>query len=154
MSNGNSKRVQTVLIAGTLAASIALLIFVSLNPLPNQNSRSDSRGVNCTEYNTSFVIIADEKGYNDSIDHSVPRNYWPILCAHLGETVRITVENMGSEPHGFAVGHYYEAGTSVPQGNNVTITINADRTGSFLIYCTILCAVHPWMLSGLLVVNP
>src|SRR5262245_63362858 len=98
-------------------------------------------------------MIADEKGYNDSIDHNVPKNYWPILCVHLGDTFEITVVNQGSEPHGFAIGHYYEAGISLPQGNRMTLTFTADRAGSFLIYCTILCAVHPWMLSGLLVVD-
>ena len=137
----------------TLAASVSLLAYVSVNPLPSRNSNVNATGVSCPTYGNSFLIIANEKGYNNSIDHGVPKSYWPVLCVHLGDTVRITVENSGSEPHGFAVGTYYEAGASIPQGSKITLSLTAGKPGAFLIYCTILCAIHPWMLSGLLVVK-
>ena len=136
-----------------MSASVLMLVFVSLNPLPSLNARTDTTAVSCSSYHTSFVIVASEKGYNDSVDHGVPNNYWPVLCAHQGTTVRVTVENLGSEPHGFAIGYYYEGGASISQGDNFTISFQAVKSGSFLIYCTILCAVHPWMLNGLLVIT-
>lgn len=132
---------------------MAALLYFSLNPLQSRNSNTDTSGINCSSYHADFLIIANGQGYNDSIHHDVPQNYWPILCVHKGDTVTITVENTGNEPHGFAVGHYYEGGISLAEGRNTTISFVVDRTGAFSIFCTILCAVHPWMLSGILVVR-
>jgi FtsP/CotA-like multicopper oxidase with cupredoxin domain len=153
LSKVHNKKLETAMVVTTLAVAVAALAYISFNPLPGRSQPTNTAGVSCPAYYTNFVVIANERGYNDSIDHGVPQNYWPVLCAHQGDTVTIKVENTGTEPHGFAIDHYYPQGASLAVGNNLTITFIADQKGAFLIYCTVLCAVHPWMLSGLLVVR-
>lgn len=140
------------MVAATLLVALGALLFFSLNP-PPERTQTNTTGVSCSSFRTNFVVIANERGYNDSIDHGVPQSYWPVLCVHEGDAVTIRVLNTGSEPHGFAIDHYYPVGASLAEGKNITVTFIADKTGSFLMYCTILCAVHPWMLSGLVVVR-
>jgi len=153
LSKASNKKLEVALVVGTLAIAVAALAYISLNPLPDRPPPTNTGGISCPAYYTNFVIVANERGYNDSIDHGVPQNYWPVLCVQQGNTITIKVENTGSEPHGFAIDHYYPQGVSLVEGNNLTITFIADQKGAFLIYCTVLCAVHPWMLSGLLVVR-
>lgn len=130
------------------------LLYVSFNPFPGPNSTSTLPGVTCHSFGTNFVILANGLGFNDSVDHDVPKTYWPVMCVHMGDTVRITVENTGgSEPHGFAIAHYYAQGVSIPAGSNVTVTFAADTAGTFKVYCNILCSVHAFMLNGLFVVE-
>jgi FtsP/CotA-like multicopper oxidase with cupredoxin domain len=136
-----------------MTVAVVALAYISMYPLSGSNTRTLTEGNACTVYRTAYVVIANERGYNDSIDHGTPQNYWPVLCVHPGQQVTIKVKNTGTEPHGFSIGRYFEAGESIPQGQSFTFNFVADRSGSFLIYCTILCAVHPWMQDGLLVVN-
>ncbi len=129
------------------------LLYFALNPPSSADSRTGTSDIKCTTYHTSFLIIENGKGYNDSVDHGVPQNYWPILCVHKGDTVKITVENTGSEPHGFSIANYYEQGIILPEGQIATINFVADNAGSFIMKCDIFCSVHYWMLSGVLVVD-
>ncbi len=129
------------------------LLYFALNPPPSTDSSTGTAGVKCTTYHTSFLIIENSRGYNNSVEHGVPQNYWPILCVHQGDTVQITIENTGSEPHGFSVANYYEQGVSLVEGQKATISFIANQPGSFIIKCDIFCSVHQWMLNGLLVVN-
>lgn len=140
-------------VLATLSVAMVALLYFSLNPPGSRNVRTSGTSIECTSYHKSFLIIADLGGYNDSVSHGVPQNYWPILCAHQGDSVTILVSNTGREPHGFAVGHYYEGGASIAEGTSFTISFIVDKAGAFSIYCTILCSVHPWMLSGVLVVR-
>jgi heme/copper-type cytochrome/quinol oxidase subunit 2 len=131
---------------------IAALAVYTLNPLQNGNTHTSSIPT-CTTYSTSFLIIANGQGFNDSIEHGVPQNYWPILCVHRGDNVTIRVENTGNEAHGFQIAHYYSGGISLAEGQTVTIFFVADQAGSFAIKCNILCSVHPWMLSGIVIIR-
>ena len=80
---------------------------------------------------------------------------WPIINVHVGDTVIITIMNNGSsEPHGFGIDHYEPApGLTIPAGQTQTLTFVADQTGTFRIYCTIECTIHPLMQNGELVVS-
>ncbi len=137
----------------TVAVVIGALVLVSVYPF-GHNPLSTTGGVTCSSFRTSFVIVADNRGFNDSIDHLVSQKYWPVMCVHQGDTVRIVVENHGdSEPHGFAIVHYYVQGVSIPANTNVTISFTADQSGSFPVFCNTFCSVHAYMLSGMLVVS-
>ncbi len=138
----------------TVAVIIIALVFVSIFLPFVHNPGSTTGDVTCSSYRTSFVIIAGIRGFNNSIDHEASQKYWPVMCVHKGDNVRIIVENAeNSEPHGFAVVHYYTQGVSIPAKTNVTITFTADQTGSFLAFCNIFCSVHAYMQNGLLVVS-
>ena len=153
MSKSRINKLEAAIVVATLAVAVGALAYISLNPLPGRPEPTNTAGISCPNFYTKFLIIANERGYNDSIDHGVPENYWPVLCAKQGSTVTVVVENTGSEPHGFSIDNYYPQGVSLQVGQNLTITFIAAKSGAFLIYCTVLCAVHPWMLSGLLVVK-
>lgn len=102
----------------------------------------------------TFLIVADANGFNDSIDHGVPQNSWPIITVQKGTTVTVTVYNADVQAHGFQITHYYDGNNAtVPPGKSLTITFVANMTGTFRVYCSIVCAVHGFMLSGELIVR-
>ena len=102
----------------------------------------------------TFLIIANANGFNDSINHGVPQNSWPIITVQQGTTVTIMVSNTDVQAHGFQVSHYYDSSIqTVAPGTTLTVTFVADQTGSFRIYCSIFCAVHAFMQSGELIVQ-
>ena len=134
-----------------LTVFLVSLLYISFNPLPGPNFTSIPAGVTCHLYGTSFAVLANGLGFNDSVDHD---NYWPVMCVHRGNNVTITVENTGSsEPHGFAIAHYYSQGVSIPAGTKVTVKFTADQAGAYSVSCSIYCSVHAFMQSGLLVVS-
>ncbi len=109
--------------------------------------------VTCSSFHTKFLVIADNRGFNDSVDHGVPKNYWPVLCVHQGDSVNVTVTNTSGEPHGFSIAHYFDQGFSVAGGQSMTFSFVAVQNGTFSIKCNILCSVHAFMVSGILVVK-
>jgi heme/copper-type cytochrome/quinol oxidase subunit 2 len=71
-----------------------------------------------------------------------------------GQSVTIRVENNDTvEPHGFVITHYFDAGVKLGPGEFHDVIFVASQTGSFLVYCNILCSVHQSMLNGQLNVN-
>jgi heme/copper-type cytochrome/quinol oxidase subunit 2 len=138
----------------TLALAATVLYFASLHPFSPSQGATTIRGVECGSYGSSFTVVATQSGYNDSIGHGVPGKPWPILCVRVGEQVTITFTNGDTvEPHGFAVAGYADAGVTVLPGRSTTMTFYASSPGDFRIYCNVLCAVHPYMQSGVLVVS-
>jgi heme/copper-type cytochrome/quinol oxidase subunit 2 len=105
-----------------------------------------------------FTIIEETFGPLAGINGSAnkPLNIkWPVITVHLGDTVVITIINNGtSEPHGFAIDHYYASGiTTSPEKQN-TISFVANEAGSFRVYCNVFCSIHPLMQNGVLIVKP
>ena len=143
-----------LIIVATLALAAAVLYYSSQHPFsPSQQAR-DVSGVNCTSYTNTFTVVASQSGYNDSIAHGAPSKSWPVLCAKAGEEVTITVVNSDSvEPHGFAIAGYLDAGVTVLPGKTDTITFYAGSPGDYKVYCNVICAVHPFMQSGVLVLS-
>jgi heme/copper-type cytochrome/quinol oxidase subunit 2 len=102
----------------------------------------------------SFLIIASANGYNDSTDHGVPQNSWPIITVEKGTTVTIAVYNADVVAHGFQVSHYFDSSiVALAPGKTLTISIVADTVGTFHIYCSVFCPIHAFMQSGELVVQ-
>lgn len=92
------------------------------------------------------------EGMNGSYYHlSTP---WPVMEVEQGQKVVIVVNNCASsEPHGFAIDHYFDSGVSIPPGSSYTLTFVADQAGTFRVYCNIFCAIHPFMQNGQLIVT-
>ncbi len=142
-----------VMVVATLALAAGVLYFSAQHPFSPSQGESSVSGVQCSNYSSSFTVIATQSGYNDSIGHGAPSKYWPVLCTYLGEEVKITFINEDTvEPHGFAVSGYDDAGVTILPGKSTTISFYASSAGDFKIYCNVICAIHKFMQSGLLVV--
>jgi hypothetical protein len=105
---------------------------------------------------TFLLVEADPgspfEGINGSAYHiGVP---WPIINVYQNQTVVIRVFNCASsEPHGFAITHYFDAGVTLPTGDSYTLTFFANQKGTFTMYCNTFCAIHPYMQDGQLIVS-
>lgn len=108
----------------------------------------------CAKPAGGFLIIASKLGYNDSVDHGVPENSWPVITVKQGQQVNIVVCNTDIQAHGFQVAHYFDSTIeSIAPGQTIHVSFTASQSGDFRIYCSILCSVHAFMQSGLLVVT-
>jgi len=140
--------------AAALGFVMLVLLYLSFNPLSSGNPNSSrTGGTGCSSFETNFLIIANESGFNDSIYHGAPANPWPVMCVHAEDNVTITIKNTdkNGEPHGFAITQYYENGVAIAQGTSVTISFIADKPGDFVVRCNIFCSVHAYMVGELIV---
>lgn len=147
-----SRRIIILLsVAGILAATLlAYLVFnhpgrVFPPPLPE----------GCKKPSAGFLIIASNQGYNDSIDFGAPARSWPVITVGQGQQVDIVVCNTDLQAHGFQIAHYFDSNIETVAPNQVVhISFIASKAGSYDIYCSIFCSIHPFMQGGLLVVIP
>jgi heme/copper-type cytochrome/quinol oxidase subunit 2 len=92
-------------------------------------------------------------GMNGSYYKSV-QTIWPVIQIRQNDTVIITIINQNSsETHGFAIDYYEPGGVATSPGQQNTVTFVANKIGTFRIYCDVLCAIHPLMQNGELIVN-
>ncbi len=100
------------------------------------------------------------EGMNGSAYHGTSN--WPVIQVHLCQTVTILVKNVNSsEPHGFAIDHYFDElngasnvpGVELNPGQSFTVQFVADELGTFRMYCSVFCAIHPLMQNGQLIVS-
>lgn len=94
------------------------------------------------------------EGINGSAFHQ--NTNWPIITVYQGQSVTVHVLNcpQSPEPHGFAIGHYFNSGVSLSPGQSFTFTFVADATGRFTVFCNIFCSIHQYMQNGELLVEP
>jgi len=146
------------LVVGILAAvvvgSVVSVYWPSLstpaNPMPVTQTVTA-----CVKPPGYFLIIANLEGFNDSVTHiqKSPDEPWPVIKVHTGDRVNIMVCNEDDySPHGFAIEHYLDGGVALMPHETFRISFVADQAGNFTMYCTIFCPVHPYMLSGQLIV--
>jgi heme/copper-type cytochrome/quinol oxidase subunit 2 len=108
-----------------------------------------------------FTIIANDNGYNDSVEHYQPGNSswaWPVMNVNRCDFVKITIINTDTQTHGFSIAYYalgtLQKGTEIPGQQTLLFpTFQAVKAGRFQVYCTVLCTVHWAMLNGLLIVS-
>ena len=102
----------------------------------------------------NVLIVASITGFNDSVDHGVPQNHWPVVHVSKGTMVNITVMNVDKQSHGFQIAHYYDNSiVTIAPGQTIRVSFLANVAGTFQIYCSIPCTVHWAMLSGELIVS-
>ena len=144
---------RNVMIVAAVAAVAVLLALYA--PLPGQNTRSSQIsyvGSGCHASKGYITIIQDSSGFNGSIGHGAPKNPWPVMTVHKGETVKVLVCNLDRvEAHGFAIDHYFDGGVTLRPGDAFQFTFVADRAGSFTIFCNVFCTVHIFMRGTLMV---
>lgn len=136
------------------ALGIALVAIPDLNRV-STTTPTVNLPAGCVKPAGGFLIIASQLGFNDSVDHGVPENNWPVLNVKLGQNVTIVVCNADpSQAHGFQIDHYYVAQlVSIASGHVLRVSFIADKAGSFRIYCQIFCTVHWAMQNGQLIVS-
>jgi len=142
-------------VAALVIGSITVYYYPSLNSPANQPPVV-TQAVACVKPPNYFLIIADLNGYNDSVEHleKSPNAPWPVIRVNRGDTVNILVcDDDDYSPHGFAIQHYFEQGTAMMPHQTFRISFVADQDGTFIIFCTIFCPVHPYMISGQLIVT-
>lgn len=135
-------KVAEIIIIATVAALLTTggVLAVVLTPLPSPCPGQ-------IVVTRTFTIVVNLNGYNDSGSHA---GSWPIISAQRCDQVVITVINQDTQPHGFAVQSYSNAGLEITGGDHQTLRFQATRAGHFIMYCTIRCSVHPLMQNGLL----
>lgn len=109
---------------------------------------------------TAFFLIVEADigtsytGINGSYYHQDTN--WPVITVYQGQQVTIHVLNcpQSPEPHGFAIGFYFNSGVALSPGQSDTITFVASTTGRFTVFCNIFCAIHQYMQNGELLVKP
>jgi hypothetical protein len=103
----------------------------------------------CVRQTGGFLIIASSLGYNDSIAHGAPVKSWPILDVTNGTEVKITLCNTYSQTVGFQVTHYLsDRIESVLPGQVLDVSFLANKTGSFVIYCSVFNPIHAYLQGG------
>jgi heme/copper-type cytochrome/quinol oxidase subunit 2 len=74
---------------------------------------------------------------------------FPVITVPKGTTVVIQIiNNASSEPHGFTIDYYFNAGTTVRPHESYTLTFVATKVGVFRVYCNVFCSIHPFMQNG------
>jgi heme/copper-type cytochrome/quinol oxidase subunit 2 len=125
---------------------------VNAKPSTAANATAPANGT------ATFLIVESDpgspfEGMNGSAYHALTAN-WPVMVVHQGQKVVIHLINCASsEDHGFAITHYFGAGLALAPGNSYTLTFTAGEKGTFRVYCSILCAIHPYMQNGELIVE-
>ena len=114
---------------GTIAAAYALHLFNLGIPTPN------------------FTIIMTNQGFNGSRAHT--SDPWPVMNVLRGQVATIHLENMDTtESHGFAITHYLDSGVQLRPGQSFDVVFTASQSGTFLVYCNIICTIHTYMQNG------
>lgn len=143
----------TAIVAAITAGAILLALYAPLvTPKLGGSSSGPSNG-SCKAPEGYTTIIADHSGFNGSVVHGSPKNPWPVITAHKGDTVRLLICNLDRvEAHGFAIDGYFDGGVTLRPGQTYSITFTADKAGSFTIFCNVFCTVHIYM-KGMFVVT-
>jgi heme/copper-type cytochrome/quinol oxidase subunit 2 len=144
-----------------IVSGAALVIYVPKLPTGSSSSTSATSfppyinlPAGCVRPTNGFLIVADQNGFNDSIQHGAPVKHWPIIVVKLGATVNITVCNSDIQAHGFQVTHYFDSNIeTVDPGQVVHVSFLANKAGDFEIYCSIFCSIHIFMQNGELIVK-
>ena len=137
------------------ARGVIVATLPSLNSTTGSNQQHSNLPPGCIKPQGGYLIVADQLGFNDSVDHGVPTNNWPVMTVKAGQNVTIVVCNADStQAHGFQIAHYYDARlVSLQPGEVLKVSFVATEAGSFRVYCSILCTVHWAMQNGQLVVT-
>jgi len=143
----------SVVVIGS-AATVALFLATGGRNSSTASGSTTALPSGCVKPQGGFLVIASGQGYNDSVDHGVPNNSWPVLTVQQNQTVNITVCNTDFQAHGFQVTHYYDSAIySIVPGQVIHVSFVANEKGEFRIYCEIFCTIHWAMQSGELIVN-
>jgi hypothetical protein len=140
-------------------AAVSVPVIAPLLQVPAKTPVPKASG-ECLTHKPSgyFSIIADEKGFNDSMDYLKASNFtrpYPVIEVQQGSTVHVLFCNYSHfEAFGLAIQYYFDTGTVVMPGNATVITFLAKDPGNYSMYNNIFVPVHAFVESGRLVVKP
>jgi heme/copper-type cytochrome/quinol oxidase subunit 2 len=138
-----------VVIAVVISGLVALLSYEGYIQFPSTMSNGHVDHITIVEEDPPAPLAGMNGSYYKSLSVQ-----WPVIHVQKGDTVVIVVINNGTtEPHGFAIDHYYNSGVSTSAGQSHTITFVANVAGTFRVYCDIFCTIHPFMQNGALIVS-
>lgn len=130
--------------------AIATALFISgggLRLLTAPSGSTTTLPSGCIKPAGGFLLITTDGGWNDSLQHGVP---WPVITVSQGTNVTIVVCNLDNQAHGFQVRHYYDSHiAAMAPGQVLTVSFVASQQGTFAIYCSIFCSIHPEMIASL-----
>jgi hypothetical protein len=151
----HSKRRIAVVIVILLIISLILTMDETFNPIGRPSSAPPAVTVLksiCNRPPGFILIIADLSGFNNSVGHGAPLHPWPIVPVQKGDMVHFLVCNHDeTQPHGFAIRYYLDAGVAMAPGEAYQIIFQATEVGVFDIYCNIFCTIHVFMRGQLIV---
>ena len=146
--NSTRRIILVLAVVVVLGASMTTGLFL-LSLGEGSSTRTAALPSGCVKPTGGFLVIASNRGYNDSIGHGAPENAWPIINVTEGQTVNITVCNTDVQAHGFQITHYYDSEVvSVAPNQVLHVSFVANKAGAFQIYCSIFCSIHVFMQSG------
>jgi heme/copper-type cytochrome/quinol oxidase subunit 2 len=151
-----SKKMIVVSVVILLVVSLIVIAIGGIFNLTSQASNAPPSIVitksTCDRPPGFILIIADLSGFNDSIGHGAPLHPWPVIRIQRGQMVRFVVCNHDTtQPHGFAIRYYLDAGIAMAPGDAYQIVFPATETGTFDIFCNIFCTIHVFMRGQLIV---
>lgn len=77
------------------------------------------------------------------------------MTVHKGDNVKLVVCNIDTQAHGFQVANYFDSDIeTIAPGQVLAISFNAEKLGTFNMYCSIFCSVHIYMQNAQLRVVP
>jgi len=124
-----------------LAAAFAIVFFSGF-------TRSGGLPPGCAKPEHGFLVIASDRGFNDSVDHGAFA-VWPVINVTKGSIADIVVCNTDRVTHSFQIDSYYASGlNAMNTGQVIHVTFVANETGSFRIFCQIFCPIHSYMQQG------
>ena len=134
-----------------VSAALGSLTILQPTHLPS-GVKETTHPLGCNRPPSYVSIILDSSGFNDSKALGAPDRLPALLQFQKGETVNLIICNSDPvEAHGFAISHYFDQGVTLRPGESYKISFVANDTGAFAVYCNLLCPVHLFMLSKLVV---
>lgn len=143
------------ILSAVVVGSVISLYWPTLST-PLNRPPVTQRAADCLKPPGYFLIIANLDGFNGSVTklQESPNVAWPVVRVHRGDKVNIMVCNTDDySSHGFAIEHYLDAGVALMPHETFRVSFTADQAGNYTMYCNIFCPVHPYMLSGQLIVT-
>jgi len=126
------------LVVASVAAGGVLALVISVPTYPCAGVAGTTR---------SIFIVADLHGFNNS--QFQPGS--PFVSVNRCDTLKFTIINNDTQPHGFAVDYYAPNGVEITGSSTVQLPwFVATRSGQFTMRCTIFCTVHNQMIHGVL----
>jgi hypothetical protein len=136
-----------------IVAVIVILVILGIAVVGYTYVVSRTSAQQCVRPSNGFLIIASDNGYNDSADHGVPQDHWPVITVQLGQTVNIVVCNADNQAHGFQIAHYLTSSiVALMPKENHDFSFVANQAGTFQIYDPIFASTNVYTQSGELVV--
>jgi hypothetical protein len=159
--NMPSKRLIVPIVVALVVLGVVFAFYMAGLPQGASSSGTNSNfppytdlPAGCVKPAGGFLIIVNQNGFNDSVQHGAPSKSWPVIQVQKGATVNLVVCNSDVQAHGFQITHYFNSNIqTVAPGQVIRVSFVASQSGIFMIYCSIFCSVHIFMQNGELVVT-